>query len=258
MIMRKAVIAGNWKMNTNLKEATSLVQNLNEVAKNNNRINMIVAPPFVHLEPLSKIIKENNFKLAAQNMFWEDKGAFTGEISPLMLIEYKCEYVIIGHSERRQILLETDEMINKKLKACFKYNLIPILCIGETLQQRQEEKTWQIIKHQLEKDLADIPTEKLKELIIAYEPIWAIGTGIAAKVEDAVSVNDKIREYLNNKYNSEIGEKIRILYGGSVSSKNIEEFLKNETIDGALVGGASLKFDEFSYIIQISNKLKGE
>jgi len=255
--MRKAVVAGNWKMNTNLNEAISLVQNINVEAKNNNRINIIVAPPFVHLEPLSKIIRGDNFKLAAQNMFWEDKGAFTGEISPLMLLEYKCEYVIIGHSERRQILLETDEMINKKLKACFRNNLIPILCIGETLQQRQEGKTWQVLKQQLERDLEDIPIDKLKELIIAYEPIWAIGTGVAAKAEDAISVNDKIREYLNNEYNAELAESIRILYGGSVSSKNIEEFMKNETIDGALVGGASLKIDEFLYIIQISNKFKG-
>lgn len=257
-MMRKAIIAGNWKMNTNLIEATTLVQKLNDIVNRNNKILIIVAPPFVHLQSISKIINGSNFKLAAQNMFWEEKGAFTGEISPLMLKEYNCEYVIIGHSERRQILLETDEMINKKLCACFKYNLIPILCVGETLQERKEDKTWKVIYQQLEKDLENIGIDKISDLIIAYEPIWAIGTGIAAKAEDAVSVNEKIREYLEKKYNKDIARGIRILYGGSVSSKNIEEFVINETIDGALVGGASLKFEEFSAIIEITNKIKGE
>ena len=250
--MRKPLLAGNWKMNTSKMEADELVNKLLPIAKDSQWADIVVAPPYVHLYLISKIISNSNVKLAAQNMFWEDKGAYTGEISPLMLKDYGCSYVIIGHSERRAHFKEDEEIINKKLKSAFRHNLIPILCVGETLQQRREGKAWDVIKNQIEKDIEGIKEDNLSMLIIAYEPVWAIGTGVAAEPKDAIEIHNLIRNYFNIKYDLNLGDNIRILYGGSVTSVNIDSFLKEETIDGALVGGASLKFDEFYAIIRAS------
>ncbi len=201
------------------------------------------------------MINNKSISIAGQNIHWEDKGAFTGEISPLMIKEYGCSYTIIGHSERRIHFKEDDDMINKKVRAAYKHDLIPILCIGETLSQRKEGKAWKVVEKQIKKDIEGLNQEELLKLILAYEPVWAIGTGIAAEPNDAVEIHNRIRDYFANEYNSNIAESIRILYGGSVSSANINNFIKEETIDGALVGGASLKIDEFSAIIY-SSKIK--
>ena len=256
--MRKAVIAGNWKMNTNLNEAMNLVKQLIPVAEEALCVEVIVGPPFVHIPALAQVRKGSRLALSAQNMFWEDKGAFTGEVSALMLQEYECEYVIIGHSERRLYLQESDGMINKKLKAALRHSLLPIVCVGETLQHRQENKTWQVIKSQLDGAFKELTEAEINKFIIAYEPVWAIGTGIAAKPEDAIMVHNQIREYLEHSYSKGLANAMRILYGGSVTSENIRSFISNDTIDGGLVGGASLKFNEFSAIIRTTNEIKGE
>lgn len=250
--MRRPLLAGNWKMNTNRVEAEELVKRLLPIAKDCPWADIVIAAPYVHLNLISKIISDSDIKLAAQNMFWEDKGAYTGEISPLMLKDYGCSYVIIGHSERRAHFREDDEMINKKVRSAFKHKLIPILCVGETLQQRREGKAWDVIKNQIEKGIEGIKGEDLSMLIIAYEPVWAIGTGVAAEAKDAIEIHNLIRNYFNIAYSISLGDNVRILYGGSVTSANIDSFMKEETIDGALVGGASLKFDEFYAIIRAS------
>jgi len=252
LAMRMPFIAGNWKMNTNKQEAEQLAKKIISVANEFERVDVVIAPPFVHLNTVAGLIVGSRLKLAAQNMCWEDKGAFTGEISPLMLTELGCSYVIIGHSERRIHFLENDEMINKKIKAAFKNNLIPILCVGETLPQRREGKAWEVISNQISEGLKGLDEAQLAKMIIAYEPVWAIGTGIAAEVKDAVEIHDRIREYFDKVLRLSSGDVIRILYGGSVTSSNIKGFISEETIDGALVGGASLKFEEFSAIIKAS------
>lgn len=212
--------------------------------KLDNEIEVVVIPPFVDLEIISREIKGTNVRIGAQNMCWEDSGAYTGEISPLMLKEIGVEYVIIGHSERRSYFKEDDYMLNLKMKACVRHGLKPILCVGETLEERENGKTLDRIGYELTEDLKDL---KAEELTIAYEPIWAIGTGKNASPNDAQSVIGYIRKKVDELLG--IGEDIRILYGGSVKSDNIKGFMAMDDIDGALVGGASLKADEFSRIV---------
>ncbi|MDI6601112.1 MAG: triose-phosphate isomerase [Thermoanaerobacteraceae bacterium] len=241
--MRKPLIAGNWKMNMTPTEAKTFIANF--INQNlDSDIEVAVIPPFVDLEIISREIKGTKIKLGAQNMCWEDNGAYTGEISPLMLKEIGVEYVIIGHSERRGYFKEDDTMLNLKMKACQKHGLKPILCVGETLEEREKGMTLDRIGYELTEDLKDIT---LKELVIAYEPIWAIGTGKNASPEDAQAVIEYIRKKADELLG--IGEDIRILYGGSVKSDNIKGFMAREGIDGALVGGASLKVDEFTRIV---------
>ena len=247
--MRKPFIAGNWKMNKTIPEAVELVAKLKEFVKEEMG-EIVVIPPFTALSEVKKIISDSKIKLGAQNLHWEEKGAYTGEISPLMLKDIGCEYVIIGHSERRKYFHETNEIINSKIKIALKNSLKPIFCIGEKLQEREKGETFKIINEQLEKGLSGIDKEGLKNIVIAYEPVWAIGTGRTATPEQAQEVHLFIREKLKKNYGNEIASCAIILYGGSVKADNVYSLIKEKDIDGALVGGASLEAESFGKIIE--------
>ncbi len=248
--MRKYIIAGNWKMNKNLSEAIQLVSDLkNELAGKTLNADVIIAPPFVNLETVNSLIKDSVIKLAAQNMHFADSGAFTGEISAQMLKSVGCEYVILGHSERRTIFGETDEMINKKVHQAFANNITPILCCGESLEERENGKAFEIIEGQIKAGLKDLETTQIGNMIIAYEPIWAIGTGKTASPEQAQEIHAFIRKLLTELSNEETANNITIQYGGSVKPNNAKELLSQPDIDGALVGGACLKADSFRDIV---------
>ena len=247
--MRKPFIAGNWKMNKNAKEAVSLAKKLKNNLKNIKDRDVLICPGFAALCCVYEEIKGSNIRLGAQDMHSEDDGAFTGEVSPLMLKDF-CEYVILGHSERRQLFNETDESVNKKIKKALEHGLKPILCIGESLEERENDKTFDIIKNQLKKSLKNINKKEIKEIIIAYEPVWAIGTGKTATPGQAEEVHAFIREWVGKNYGSEAADKLRILYGGSVKPENAKELMEKEDIDGALVGGASLDAESFSKIVE--------
>lgn len=246
--MRTSIIAGNWKMNKNNSEAVALVKELKNLLKNVKDVEIVVCPAFTALSEVAKELKGSNIKVGAQNLYSEDSGAFTGEISPLMLKEL-CKYVIIGHSERRQYFNETDKDVNKKIKKALEHGLIPIVCVGETLEQRESNKTESIIEEQISQGLNDLSEKEMSKVIIAYEPVWAIGTGKTASPRQAEEVHKFIRGVLEENFSKEIAEKTRILYGGSVKSENIKDLMKEKDIDGALVGGASLKAEEFSKIV---------
>ena len=213
----------------------------------------VICPPFTDLYAAADKLKGTAVKLGAQNMHWEEKGAFTGEISPLMLKEIPCDYVIIGHSERRQYFAETDETVNKKIKSALQHGLLPIVCVGESLAQREEGTTMTWILSQVEKALIDITSEETEKIVFAYEPIWAIGTGKTASAADAQEVIGVIRKKIAEMYNQNVAEKVRILYGGSVKPDNIKELMGEADIDGALVGGASLKPDSFYALCSFDN-----
>ena len=213
----------------------------------------VICPPFTDLYAAADKLKGTAVKLGAQNMHWEEKGAFTGEISPLMLKEIPCDYVIIGHSERRQYFAETDETVNKKIKSALQHGLLPIVCVGESLAQREEGTTMTWILSQVEKALIDITSEETEKIVFAYEPIWAIGTGKTASAADAQEVIGAIRKKIAEMYNQNVAEKVRILYGGSVKPDNIKELMGEADIDGALVGGASLKPDSFYALCSFDN-----
>ena len=248
--MRKPIIAGNWKMNKTIEEAKELVMNLKKPFSEVQDREIVICPPFVLLTTMGNIIKESNIKLGAQNMFWEEKGAYTGEISPLMLKNIGCEYVIIGHSERRAYFGETNEMVNKKIKAALFHNLKPIICVGEKLAEREKGITEKIIKKQIIEGLTNLTTKEMLNIVIAYEPVWAIGTGKTATSEQAQEVHKFIRNLLSEKYGKNIAEETRIQYGGSVNPKNIADLMSQVDIDGALVGGASLKAKSFTKIVE--------
>ncbi len=249
--MRKIVVAGNWKMNKNLNETASLISEIKK-ALSENKVNadVIICPPFISLETASSLVKGTSIKLGAQNMYFEDSGAFTGEISADMLKSVGCEYVILGHSERRTIFGETDETINKKLKKALQAGLKPIFCIGETLEEREGGITNSIVERQVKNGLAGISEADLGNIIIAYEPVWAIGTGKVASKEQAQEVHAFIRNLIKSLYSVQAAEKIIIQYGGSVKPDNAKELLSQPDIDGSLVGGACLKADSFMAIIQ--------
>ena len=247
---RLPFIAGNWKMNKTVGEALDLVRQLKASLLNIEGVEVAVAPPFTALYAVSQELKGTFIRLAAQNLFYEEKGAFTGEISPLMLKEIGCQYAIIGHSERRQFFGETDETVNRRIKAALGQDLKPIFCVGETLKEREEGKTFTVIEKQAEGGLRGIGKEEVKNIVMAYEPIWAIGTGRTATPEQAEEVHRFIRERLERLYSREIAERIRIQYGGSVTPENIKGLISQENIDGALVGGASLKSETFSKIVR--------
>ena len=246
--MRKPVIAGNWKMNKDIKEAAELINGLKDKVKD-AKCEVIVCPPFIDLPAVVEAAKGTNIKVGAQNMHFEEQGAFTGEVSPLMLKSLGIEFVIIGHSERRQYFAETDETVNKKVHTAFKHGLIPIMCVGETLEQREQNKTFDIIENQIKKDLKGLEKDQVEKMIIAYEPIWAIGTGKTATSEDANDVIKFIREKVADMFGKDTADKVRIQYGGSVKSSTIKEQMAMSDIDGALVGGASLKVEEFAAIV---------
>ena len=246
--MRRKVIAGNWKMNMLPNEAMDFINSLTDAAnKSNNEV--ILCVPYTDLFYSLLTAQGSKIKIGAQNMHWEENGAYTGEVSGLMLKAINTEYVIIGHSERRQYFAETDETVNKKIKAALKYELKPIVCVGETLEQRENGETKSIITNQTKCALDGLTEEQIKNVIIAYEPIWAIGTGKTATSEDANNSIKQIREKIEKLYGNKIAENIIILYGGSVKSSNSKELFSMSDIDGGLIGGASLKIDEFIDII---------
>lgn len=253
--MRKPIIAGNWKMFKTRDEALTFIYAVNEKMPSLDKVDTVVCAPFVVLRCLVKRQGEN-LRIGAQNMHFEEKGAFTGEIAPEMLTSLGVTYVIIGHSERRAMFNETDESVNKKLHAAFNHGLTPILCVGEYLEERETGKTEQVIKDQLVKDLQQLTKEQVKELVIAYEPIWAIGTGKTATAEVADETCGFIRQTVAELYDTETAEAIRIQYGGSVKVNNIEELMKKPNIDGALIGGASLVPEDFIYFAQVAEKLQ--
>ena len=254
-IMRIPVIAGNWKMNKNIVESVSLVKELKDFVRGIKGVDIVVCPPFTSLWVVKEIINGTNIHLGAQNMFWETKGAFTGETSPLMLKNVGCEYVILGHSERRQYFKETSEEVARKTKAALSVNLTPIVCVGENLEEKESGKTESIIEQEIKALFPKIDSILAGRIIVAYEPIWAIGTGRSSSSQDANLIIKFIRELFSFKYGSKIAERIRILYGGSVNPKNINEFINESDIDGALVGGASLNTLSFSQIVKATKIL---
>lgn len=253
--MRKPIIAGNWKMFKTRDEALAFIYAVNEKMPSVEKVDTVVCAPFVVLRCLVKRQGEN-LRIGAQNMHFEEKGAFTGEIAPEMLTSLGVTYVIIGHSERRAMFNETDESVNKKLKAAFNHQLTPILCVGEHLEERETGKTEQVIQEQLVQDLKDLTKEQVQELVIAYEPIWAIGTGKTATAEVADETCGFIRQTVAKLYDNETAEAMRIQYGGSVKVNNIEELMKKPNIDGALIGGASLIPEDFVYFAEVAEKLQ--
>jgi len=253
--MRIPVIAGNWKMNKNIVESVSLVKELKDFVRGIKGVDIVVCPPFTSLWVVKEVINGININLGAQNMYWETKGAFTGETSPLMLKDVGCEYVVLGHSERRQYFKETSEEVARKAEAALSVNLIPIVCVGEKLEEKESGKTENIIKQEIKALFSKIDSTLVAKIIIAYEPIWAIGTGRSSSSKDANLIIKFIRELFSSKYGKKIAERIRILYGGSVDPKNIKEFMNESDIDGALVGGASLHALSFSQIIRATKIL---
>lgn len=253
--MRFPFIAGNWKMNTSVNEAIELVQDMLIELDNISGVEKVVCPPFVSLAPVRDLVKGSSIKLGAQNMYFEQKGAFTGEISPIMLVDL-CQYVILGHSERRNYFGETDELINNKTKAAFRHGLIPILCVGESLKENESDRTQEVVKRQVIEALRDVNPSS--SLVVAYEPVWAIGTGKAATAKQAVTTIEFIRDVIAAIWDWKTAQEVRILYGGSVTAKNILEFVAESAIDGALVGGASLKADEFLGIVRQTALIKSK
>lgn len=245
--MRTPIIAGNWKMNNTLSQAVSLVKEMRERLDKIQGVEKVLCPPFISLVAVKEMLQNTSIGLGAQNMYFEEKGAFTGEIAPGMLSGL-CQYVILGHSERRQYFGETDALINKKVQAALKAGLKPILCVGERLEERETGKTLPVVSVQLRGALADISSPP--GLVIAYEPIWAIGTGKAATGQDANTTIGAIRQIVASLYGREYAQGLRIQYGGSVTASNIAEFTPQSEIDGALVGGASLKATEFVSIVE--------
>ena len=246
--MRRKVIAGNWKMNMLPNEAINFIQELTPLVKDTKN-EVILCVPYTDLFYALLNVQGTNIRIGAQNMHWEEKGAYTGEISAPMLKSIGVEYVIIGHSERRQYFAETDETVNKKIKSALAHGLKPIVCVGETLEQRENGQTEQIVTSQVEKAFEGIPASELEKIIVAYEPIWAIGTGKTATKEDANSTIMQIRKKLAEMYGQHEANGVIIQYGGSVKSANAKELFEMSDIDGGLVGGASLKADEFSKIV---------
>jgi triosephosphate isomerase (TIM) len=247
---RLPFIAGNWKMNKTAGEAVELVKQLRVSITGVEGVEVALAPPYTALHAVQKELQGSSIRLAAQNLFWEEKGAYTGEVSPLMLKDVGCEYVIIGHSERRQFFGETDETVNKRIRAAIRQILKPIFCIGETLSEREEGKTFSILGRQLEGGLEGIEEKEMGKVVIAYEPIWAIGTGKTASPEQTEEVHQFVRQRLEGLYGRGIAEETRIQYGGSVTPENVKGLMSQRDIDGALVGGASLRSDTFSRIVR--------
>lgn len=248
--MRKVIIAGNWKMYKTIQESIELVNLLKRSVVDINEVEMVVCPPFTSLGDIRDLIIDTNIKLGAQDCYWEKEGAFTGEVSCSMLKSAGCEYVIIGHSERRQYFGETNETVNKKAKAALKEGLKPIVCVGEKLEERKSGKTFDVVKDHVTNSLAGLTKDEMLKVVIAYEPVWAIGTGLTATKEQAEEVHKYIRDLLAKMYDAELAGKVRIQYGGSVKPENIKELITQEDVDGALVGGASLKADSFSQIVK--------
>lgn len=245
MSARKPLVAGNWKMNKTVAEAVELIEDIKRAFDLYARVDMVICPPFTALAAASSAVAGTPLGLGAQNMHTEKSGAFTGEISPEMLRDLYCHYVIIGHSERRQLFNETDELVNRKIMAALNNHLHPIVCIGETLEQRRAEQTEAVLKIQIEKGLAGLSPEQITALILAYEPVWAIGTGMTATPKQAQDAHAFIRGLIKNMAGEKTASALRILYGGSVKASNAKELFGQPDIDGGLIGGASLDADSF-------------
>jgi triosephosphate isomerase len=250
MESRRPFIAGNWKMYKTPSEAADTAAQLVNLVMNVAGVDIMIAPTYTALESVSKVIAGSNVDLGAQNIFWEKEGAFTGEISAAMLTAVGCRYVIIGHSERRQYFGETDDTVNRRIKAANDAGLVPILCIGESEQEREAGQTFSVLDKQVKMGLKDLFAKDLGTLVIAYEPVWAIGTGKTATDDQAQEAHQYIRSLIDDLFGGDISGAIRILYGGSVKPENIAGLMTMADIDGALVGGASLKADSFSKIVQ--------
>lgn len=252
--MRKPIIAGNWKMNNTKAEAEALLTELKPLVKDVKGVDVVVCVPFTDIEKVKKLVKGSKIRVGAQNVSWADKGAFTGEISASMLIEAGAEYVVIGHSERRQYFGETDESVNKRTVQALKYELKPIVCVGETLAEREGGFTESVLYKQINGAFEGIEAEDAKKIVVAYEPVWAIGTGKTATSEQADEVCGIIRNVIASLYSESVAAATTIQYGGSMNAKNAEELLSMTNVDGGLIGGASLKAPDFAVIIAAANK----
>ena len=250
--MRTPIIAGNWKLNKSVSEAVSLTTDLAKLVDNISDVEIVVAPVFTALSNVHDIINSSNIQLAAQDLYWEDSGAFTGEVSAPMLKDVGCDYVIIGHSERRQYFGETNETVNQKVKAALSHVLKPIICVGELLEERETGKTESVIEDHVKGGIGDLTESEMESCVIAYEPVWAIGTGKTATPDQAQEVHSFIRDILKDCYTDKLASKIRIQYGGSVKPENAAELMSQQDVDGALVGGASLDAESFAEIVKQS------
>ncbi|MFJ5623401.1 triose-phosphate isomerase [Peribacillus loiseleuriae] len=248
--MRKPIIAGNWKMNKTLSEAKSFIEEVKSLVPSSDKVDSVVCAPALFLDQLVTASKGTEVKIGAQNMHFEDNGAFTGEISPVALSDIGVNYVVIGHSERREMFNETDESVNKKALAAFKHNLVPIVCCGETLEERESGKTNDLVGDQIAKALEGMTEEQVQNTVIAYEPIWAIGTGKSSTAQDANEVCAHIRSVVASQFSKNTADAVRIQYGGSVKPENIKEYMAQSDIDGALVGGASLEPNSFLQLLE--------
>ena len=247
--MRRPFIAGNWKMNLDRASAVALAEGVVKGAENVDGVDLAVCPASVHIAPVGEAVAGSNVGLGAQNMYHEPKGAFTGEVSAAMLKDLGCRYVILGHSERRHVLNETDEDVNKKVLVALEAGLVPIVCVGELLAEREAGQTLAVIRTQFDGSLAGVSADQMKQIVVAYEPVWAIGTGKVATPDQAEEVHLDLRKIMEDRYNKEVAESVRIQYGGSVKPDNAAELLSQPNIDGALVGGASLTVDQFLGIV---------
>jgi len=252
--MRTPIIAGNWKMYKTQEEGFQLASALKQNLSDTGQVKVILCPPFTALSSVKEAIEGSDILLGAQNMHWEEKGAYTGEISPKMLLTIGCKYVIIGHSERRNYFFETNESVNLKVKSALGFGLIPIVCVGERLEEREANKTEQVIEDHVRGGFKDLTADLAKKCVTAYEPVWAIGTGKTATPNQANEVHLFIRELLSSMFDKGCAEKVNILYGGSVKPENSKELLEKSEIDGALVGGASLDVDSFEKIVRSAIK----
>jgi triosephosphate isomerase len=249
-IVRKPIIAGNWKLNKSIKEAIELVTLLKRLIQDTQSVDVVVCPVYTALSDVSEILIESEIKLGAQDMYWEEKGAFTGEVSGSLLKDAGAAYVIIGHSERRQFFHETHETVNKKTKAALKNGLTPIVCVGELLKEREAGRTFDVLRQQLEGAFHDFKSQEIQSLVLAYEPVWAIGTGKVATPLQAQEAHAFIRKEMAAKFGAETAQSLRIQYGGSVKADNIADLMREPDIDGALVGGASLDAQGFADIVR--------
>ncbi len=246
---RKLLIAGNWKMNNTIEESVELVTGIIGHEHEEHKVDIVVAPPYIAIAPVCRALADSFLQVSAQNVYWEQSGAYTGEVSAGMIKEAGCKWVIVGHSERRQLFGETDETVNKRTIAALSAGLKVIVCVGETLEQREANETFDVLDRQVEGALKDVSKKDCSNLVIAYEPVWAIGTGKTATSDQADEAHARIRGKVKLLYTETIANATRILYGGSVKPGNAEELLGREHVDGALVGGASLKADDFNAII---------
>lgn len=246
--MRKPLVAGNWKMYKTPKETEIFIKEFLQLVNNNEKAEIALCPPYTSLYLANQLLKNSSIRLGAQDVHWEEEGAYTGKVSCNMLLDCGCHYVIIGHSEQRTYFHETDETVNKKVKKALEKGLTPIVCVGETLEQRKENKQKEVVENQVRKAFENI--QNIQETVIAYEPVWAIGTGVNATPEQAQEMHSFIRNLIEKLYNKDVAEKMRIIYGGSLKPENAKEIFSQKDIDGGLVGGASLKTDSFYKIVK--------